>query len=229
MTRLEVWGDPIDHSLSPALHRAAYAHLGWDWEYDRRRVGVAEFAAELATARLRGISVTFPLKAAAWAAAGARDRRAELTGAVNTLAFTGAADAPPRGFNTDVGGIVADLRAHGIAAPTSARLVGAGAAGSSGAVSVAVPSAGSSVAAGSGSTATALPSASRALRGIHGAASSAAMLSIRTSARWAAPSMISYTSSSCGAAAISPRRAASSWSISPMRSFAALSPSICTW
>lgn len=127
MTRLEVWGDPIDHSLSPALHRAAYAHLGWDWEYDRRRVGVAEFAAELATARLRGISVTFPLKAAAWAAVGARDRRAELTGAVNTLAFTGSADAPPRGFNTDVGGIVADLRAHGIAAPTSARLVGAGA------------------------------------------------------------------------------------------------------
>ena len=37
-TRLEVWGDPIDHSLSPRLHAAAYARLGWDWTYGRRRV-----------------------------------------------------------------------------------------------------------------------------------------------------------------------------------------------
>lgn len=136
MTRLEVWGDPIDHSLSPAIHRAAYAHLGWEWEYGRRRVGTAHFAAELRDARLRGISLTFPLKTAAWAAAATRDRRADLTGAVNTLVFT-SADAAPRGFNTDVGGIVADLREHGVAHPETARLVGAGATATSAVVALA--------------------------------------------------------------------------------------------
>ena len=37
---LEVWGDPIAHSLSPRLHAAAYRELGWAWQYGRRRVAV---------------------------------------------------------------------------------------------------------------------------------------------------------------------------------------------
>ena len=80
-TRLEVWGDPIDHSLSPRLHAAAYARLGWDWTYGRRRVDAAGFAAEVdgLDASYRGLSLTFPLKAAAFAAATTRDRPAELT------------------------------------------------------------------------------------------------------------------------------------------------------
>lgn len=129
MTALEVWGDPIDHSLSPALHRAAYAHLGWEWTYDRRRVSAAGFPASLAGAQLRGISVTYPLKGAAWGAADVRDERAELTGAVNTLLLDPASgeSAGIRGFNTDVGGIILDLRAHAVPAPTEARLIGAGA------------------------------------------------------------------------------------------------------
>ena len=45
---LEVWGDPIGHSLSPAMHTAAYALLGWAWTYGRRRVDEASFAGELA-------------------------------------------------------------------------------------------------------------------------------------------------------------------------------------
>ena len=36
--RCAVLGDPIEHSLSPALHRAAYAALGLDWTYDAVRV-----------------------------------------------------------------------------------------------------------------------------------------------------------------------------------------------
>ena len=41
-----VWGSPIGHSLSPVLHRAAYAALGLhDWSYDRREVDEAGFAA----------------------------------------------------------------------------------------------------------------------------------------------------------------------------------------
>ena len=135
-TRLEVWGDPIDHSLSPRLHAAAYARLGWDWTYGRRRVDAAGFAAEVdgLDASYRGLSLTFPLKAAAFAAATTRDRPAELTGAVNTIVLTG---GERRGFNTDVGGIVADVQAQGITTLDRARIVGAGATATSALVALA--------------------------------------------------------------------------------------------
>lgn len=133
---LEVWGDPIAHSLSPALHTAAYRQLGWDWTYGRRQVGEARFAAELAGlgTGFRGLSLTMPLKTVAYAAAATRDERATLTGAVNTLRL-GAAG--PAGFNTDVGGIVAALREAGTGAVSSARIVGAGATATSALVALA--------------------------------------------------------------------------------------------
>ncbi|WP_415126679.1 shikimate dehydrogenase family protein [Microbacterium sp.] len=123
---LEVWGDPVAHSLSPRMHAAAYAHLGWDWSYGRRRVDAAGFAAELASlgARYRGLSLTHPLKAEAFRASADHDRNAELTGAVNTLVI---ADGRLGGFNTDVGGIVADLRALEASPLDRARIIGAGA------------------------------------------------------------------------------------------------------
>lgn len=135
-TALEVWGDPIAHSLSPALHRAAYAHLGWARTYDRRRVAESAFAATLAGpgAKLRGLSLTYPLKGAAFAASAVRDSAAELTGAVNTMLLIG---DRPRGFNTDVGGIVRDLRDHGVNTLEQARIVGAGATSASALVALA--------------------------------------------------------------------------------------------
>lgn len=131
----EVWGDPISHSLSPRLHSAAYRELGWDWTYGRRQVNEASFASELAqnAPSLRGLSLTFPLKAAAFAASATRDRFAELTGAVNTLLL----DGEPRGINTDVGGIVADLRSRGIDGVDRARIIGAGATATSALVALA--------------------------------------------------------------------------------------------
>lgn len=125
-TRLAVWGDPIAHSRSPQLHRAAYAVLGRDWTYDRRRVDEAGFAAALAAldGTWRGLSVTMPLKGAARAASAELDRRAELTGAVNTLLLD---PAGHRGFNTDVGGIVRALADERVTEAPVARIVGAGA------------------------------------------------------------------------------------------------------
>jgi shikimate dehydrogenase len=122
---LEVWGDPVSHSLSPDLHRAAYGFLGWDWTYDRRQVTEAQFDHELATvgAQLRGISCTMPLKAAAFRAAAHRDARATATGAANTLLLT---QPEPRAFNTDIGGIVAALGEGGMAAVAASRILGAG-------------------------------------------------------------------------------------------------------
>jgi shikimate dehydrogenase len=133
---LEVWGDPIEHSLSPRLHTAAYALLDWNWTYGRRRVDEASFATELDSldASHRGLSLTMPLKGVAFAAAVTRDLRAEATGAVNTLVR---GDEGWHGFNTDVGGIVAAFGDAGIHAVQTARIVGAGATATSAVVALA--------------------------------------------------------------------------------------------
>lgn len=125
-SRLEVWGDPIAHSRSPQLHAAAYEVLGFDWTYGRRQVNEATFGSELAGLDdiWRGLSLTMPLKGVAFAAASSLDRRAELTGAVNTLLLD---PAGARGFNTDVGGIVRSLADDGVTHVPRARIVGAGA------------------------------------------------------------------------------------------------------
>lgn len=125
-TALEVWGDPIAHSRSPQLHAAAYRVLGLHWTFGRRQVPEAEFTGTLASlgGSLRGLSVTMPLKGAAFAAAAWRDPGAEATGAVNTLLL---ADDGARGFNTDAGGIVRALREAHVDSLEEARIVGAGA------------------------------------------------------------------------------------------------------
>ncbi|WP_243074781.1 shikimate dehydrogenase [Microbacterium sp. SS28] len=125
-TRLAVWGDPIAHSRSPQLHGAAYGVLGLDWTYGRRQVTESSFAAEVASLddTWRGLSLTMPLKGVAFEAAVSRDRRAELTGAVNTLLLD---RDGLRGFNTDIGGIVRSLAEEGIEGVDEARIVGAGA------------------------------------------------------------------------------------------------------
>ncbi|MFV7836774.1 quinate/shikimate dehydrogenase, partial [Enterococcus faecium] len=63
-TRLAVWGDPIDHSRSPALHAVAYRELGLPWAYGRQRVPEAGFPAAVGNldATWRGLSLTMPLK-----------------------------------------------------------------------------------------------------------------------------------------------------------------------
>jgi shikimate dehydrogenase len=108
------------------LHAAAYRVLGFDWTYERRRVTEADFADAVASLDegWRGLSLTMPLKAAAFDAARTRGRRATLTRAVNTLLLT---PGGPRGFNTDVGGMVAALADQGITSVAVTRIVGAGA------------------------------------------------------------------------------------------------------
>lgn len=130
---LEVWGDPIGHSRSPALHLAAYRALGLDWSFTRREVPADRFDEQLERARVRGLAVTYPLKERAFAAAAWRDRRAELTGVANTLFF---ADDGIRACNTDVGGIVEALREIGADGARRVRILGAGATATSALVAV---------------------------------------------------------------------------------------------
>ena len=64
-TRCAVLGDPVEHSLSPVLHRAAYDELGLaDWSYDAVRVQGGTLAGFLdgLDATWRGLSLTMPLK-----------------------------------------------------------------------------------------------------------------------------------------------------------------------
>ena len=80
-TRLAVWGDPIDHSRSPALHAAAYRELGLPWEYGRQRVTEADFPAALGNldTTWRGLSLTMPLKNVAARSAASLDDAARRT------------------------------------------------------------------------------------------------------------------------------------------------------
>lgn len=102
-------GSPIAHSLSPALHRAAYAELGLTgWVYDRHEVsaqGLAGFVAGL-DGSWRGLSLTMPLKEAVLGL-GTVDPVAELAGAGNTLLLHG---AEREVYNTDVAGLVWAVR-----------------------------------------------------------------------------------------------------------------------
>lgn len=133
-----VIGSPIDHSLSPALHAAAYRDLGLDWVYTRRDVpagALAGFVDEVTAAGLEGlpcggISVTMPGKAEALARADRRDERAVALGAANTLVPRFDADRITgwTAYNTDVDGIVGAYAEHGLTDATgrSCLIVGAG-------------------------------------------------------------------------------------------------------
>jgi shikimate dehydrogenase len=118
-----VLGRPIDHSLSPVLHRAAYAELGLDWTYDAIDCGVDDLPRVLDARRdWAGFSATMPLKHALLdVAAEIRERAAEV-GAANTLL------PGPDGWiadNTDVAGIVGALAERHVA-PNSVTVLGAG-------------------------------------------------------------------------------------------------------
>jgi shikimate dehydrogenase len=123
--RCAVLGSPIDHSLSPTLHRAAYAALGLDWTYDRFEVtadGLAGFVAGL-DGRWRGLSVTMPLKEAVLNL-GEPDPVARRAGAGNTLIL----DGPDRRvYNTDVAGLAWAVRRVTLAPLRQVTLLGSGA------------------------------------------------------------------------------------------------------
>lgn len=124
--RCAVLGDPVAHSLSPVLHRAAYAETGLGWEYDACRVpagGLAEFLAGLDDTWV-GLSVTMPLKREALAAANRASALAEQAGSANTLLRT---DDGWHADNTDVPGAVSALAERYPAMIDAATVLGGGA------------------------------------------------------------------------------------------------------
>ena len=109
-----VLGNPVRHSLSPAMQNAALQAMGLDWIYLALPAPAEHFeavVASLETLGCRGLNVTIPHKQAACDLADELSPLAERLGAVNTLV--------PRstggwyGTNTDVEGFCAPLREHG--------------------------------------------------------------------------------------------------------------------
>ncbi|MEU4213626.1 shikimate dehydrogenase [Streptomyces sp. NPDC026206] len=130
--RAAVLGSPIAHSLSPVLHRAAYAELGLrEWTYDRFEVDEAALPAFLdgLDDTWAGLSLTMPLKRAVIPLLDSVSATAESVGAVNTVVLTG--DGRRVGDNTDIPGIAAALRERGVEKVDSAAVLGAGATASS--------------------------------------------------------------------------------------------------
>ncbi len=129
MKRLAVLGQPIAHSLSPAMHTAAFEELGIadQWSYAAIELSPGEFAAGVArmvAEGFAGANVTIPHKAAALAIADEASEAAAGIGAANTLTFTAGRTVAD---NTDAGGLIASLPR----APAGARalVLGAGGAG----------------------------------------------------------------------------------------------------
>lgn len=114
--RFGVIGSPIAHSLSPLLHRTAYAALGRDdASYDRFEVPAGELARFLDHGPgrfLDGASITMPGKPEAYALADERDETSTRLGIANTLLRLPGGGL--RAENHDVHGIAATLRDHGV-------------------------------------------------------------------------------------------------------------------
>jgi shikimate dehydrogenase len=141
-TVVGVIGDPVRHSLSPALHNAAFAALGLDWVSLAFAVPPAALEGALAGARalgIRGLSVTMPHKAAVAARMDRLSPTAERLGAVNCVVVEPDGLA---GDNTDGEGFLAALRRGAGFDPSGRRCLVVGAGGAARAVLLALARAG---------------------------------------------------------------------------------------
>lgn len=125
LTTCGVIGKPITHSLSPALHHAAYRELGLDWQFRSTEVEARQVA-EFVSSRdesWRGIAATMPCKEAL-VGCGEPDDLVRLVGGANTLVYS---PSGPIVRNTDVSGMVDALRRADVTSVEEATILGNGA------------------------------------------------------------------------------------------------------
>lgn len=130
-------GSPIAHSLSPALHRAAYRELGVDWSYSAHEVDQPQLAGFMAalTEDWRGLSLTMPLKQRVIGLCDQVETRGRLLGSINTVVID--VDGIRSGHNTDVHGMVRSLESAGVERLDRVLVVGSGATAASALAAVA--------------------------------------------------------------------------------------------
>jgi shikimate dehydrogenase len=106
-----VLGNPVEHSLSPAIHNAAFQHLGLNYVYLAFPVKQEQVKEAIqgirAMGNLRGFSVTIPHKVSAMRVLDKIDDTAKHIGAINTIVKT---DQTLTGHNTDASGALQALR-----------------------------------------------------------------------------------------------------------------------
>ncbi len=105
-----VFGNPINHSKSPNIHRQFAEQTGQDMHYNKQLVNEGEFeqaAHDFFAQGGKGLNITVPFKLNAFSFAQQRTARAERAGAVNTLARLG--DGTILGDNTDGIGMIHDM------------------------------------------------------------------------------------------------------------------------
>jgi shikimate dehydrogenase len=159
-TRLcAVYGHPVKHSASPAMHNAAIKALGLNWRYlafDVHPDSLREAIRGAAAMKFIGLNLTVPHKILAMDIVDELDESARTWGAVNTVLFegqTGGKDWSPlrdcnleavtairtRGFNTDANAITRSLHEDlGMQLPgATVLLLGAGGAGRTAALKLA--------------------------------------------------------------------------------------------
>ncbi len=109
-----VIGDPIEHTISPAMHNAAFEKLELDYTYLAFRVKSDELNKAIEGVRslgIRGLSVTIPHKVAVMPMLDKLDPMADRIGAVNTVVND---DGILSGYNTDASGFLQVLLDKGI-------------------------------------------------------------------------------------------------------------------
>jgi len=138
-------GDPIEHTMSPVMHNAAFDRLGLDYVYLPFRVAAKELERAVEGARalnIRGLNVTIPHKVAIIPFLDKLDPLAEKIGAINTIVND---DGVLTGYNTDATGFLQALLEQGIE-PKGKRVAVLGAGGASRAISFILAQRGASLA-----------------------------------------------------------------------------------
>lgn len=126
MTRhLALIGSPVAQSPSPAMHSAALAELGLDWDYQALEVGRGQLERlwEGFSTRFQGLNVTAPHKEEAFRLVDEATTDAAMARSVNTVVFDGGRSL---GATTDGRGFLAALTAGGMELPSRAVILGSG-------------------------------------------------------------------------------------------------------
>lgn len=130
-------GWPLDHTLSPAMHNAAYESLGLDWVYlplpIREGQDLVRVTAALRALPCVGFNVTMPYKRVMLNVCDEVATAAQLAGAVNTVHVV---DGRLIGYNTDGRGLMESLKEEAAIDPVGKRAVILGAGGAAGAALV---------------------------------------------------------------------------------------------
>ena len=122
-----VIGDPIDHSLSPNIHSAAFRELNLDSSYIGYRIpkGELEGGVEgLKKIKINGFNITIPHKIEMMKYLDKMDESCSIIGAVNTVVNN---EGVLKGYNTDMDGFLEPLKKRNITIQNSkVLLIGAG-------------------------------------------------------------------------------------------------------